>query len=210
MTLMVEGFYEKYWSGTEGDLSDFKIKWPILKNFIPLEKDRIIFDFGCGRGSILREMAVINPDARYIGVDVSETALNQARRNLPDKVFYKISDGGKIPLENESVDFVFSSEVLEHIYDVENAFSELKRILKPGGRILLTVPYHGFIKNILIIIFGFNRHFDPVGPHIRFFSKKSLFGLLNKFGFGVIKYGYYGRFYPVPHSIYVLAEKIKS
>lgn len=63
------------------------------------------------------------------------------------------------------------------------------------------------IKNLLIVLFAFNRHFNPTGSHIRFFSKKSLFGLLQKYGFKVLKYGYYGRFYPVSHSIYILAEK---
>lgn len=207
---MKEGFYEKYWSRPEGNLSDFKQKWPVLKNFIPLEKEKVILDFGCGNGAILREMAILNPEARYIGIDVSGVALEAAKKKLPATVFYKVGDGEKFPLSDKSIDFVFSSEVLEHVYDIENALSELQRVLKPGGKILLTVPYHGFIKNILITIFAFNRHFDPAGPHIRFFSKKTLFDLLNKFDFNVIKYGYYGRFYPISHSIYVLAEKIKQ
>ncbi len=204
---MEGNFYEKYWSGASEKRSDFNIKWPKLKKFIPLEKNVVILDFGCGNGAILKEMSVLNPDARYIGVDVSETGLSQARKNFPNVAFYKISDGGKIPLENESADFIFSSEVLEHVYDTENAISELQRILKPGGKILLTVPYHGFVKNILIAITNFNRHFDPAGSHIRFFSKKTLLRLLKRFNFNVIKYGYYGRFYPVSHSIWVLAAK---
>lgn len=204
---MKEGFYEKYWSGADEKRLDFNIKWPKLKKFIPLEKETIILDFGCGNGAILREMALINPEAKYVGVDVSETALEAAKKSFPLAAFYKISDIEKTPLENQSVDFIFSSEVLEHIFNVENAFSEFKRVLKPGGKILLTVPYHGFIKNILIAIFAFNNHFNPASSHIRFFSKKTLFDLLNKFGFGVIKYGYYGRFYPIPHSIWVLGER---
>jgi len=179
---MKEGFYEKYWSGAEGNMFDFKIKWPILKKFIPPEKGKTILDFGCGNGAIIKEMVAINPEAKYIGVDVSETALNQARENFPNVVFYKINDGGKIPLENGTADFIFSSEVLEHVYDTENALAELQRILKPGGKFLLTVPYHGFIKNFLIAAFSFNKHFNPAGPHIRFFSKKSLFSLLKKAG----------------------------
>ena len=135
-------------------------------------------------------------------------ALKSAAAILPDCKFYKIEDGENLPLENNSIDFVFSSEVIEHIYDIENAFLEISRILKPGGKLLLTTPYHGLIKNLLIVLFAFDKHFNPAGSHIRFFSKKSLFGLLNKFGFSVIKYGYYGRFYPVSHSIYVLAKKI--
>lgn len=200
-------FYENYWLQKKERLSDFDIKWPKLKKLIPLDDNLIILDFGCGHGLILKEMTLINPSANYIGVDVSETGLVQAKNNLPSGIFYKITDGGKIPLDDKSVDFIFSSEVFEHIYDINNAFSELKRILKPKGKILLTVPYHGFIKNILITIFNFNKHFNPTGPHIRFFSKKMLFGLLKKFGFDIINYGYYGRFYPISHSIWVLGSK---
>jgi len=206
---MENKFYENYWSEESEKLSDFSIKWPKLKQYIPLDSGITVFDFGCGHGSILKEIAKINPAASYIGVDVSENGLNQARKNLPTAVFHKINDGGRIPLEDNSVDFIFSSEVLEHVYETENAFFELSRVLKPGGKFLLTVPYHGFIKNLLIALFGFDRHFDPIGAHIRFFSKKTLFNLLNKFGFNVIKYGYYGRFWPIPHSIWVLAGKSK-
>ena len=165
-------FYENYWSGDNDQLSDFNIKWPVLKKFIPKEEGKTILDFGCGKAAVLKEMEILNPKAKYFGVDISETALKRAKNNFPSAVFYKVADGEKIPIIDKSVDFVFSSEVLEHIYDVENALSELQRILKQEGKILLTVPYHGFIKNILITIFAFNKHFDPAGSHINFFLKK--------------------------------------
>jgi len=200
-------FYENYWGGNVGYLGDFNLKWPKLKKLIPLEDNITIIDFGCGNGKILEEIKKINFKARLIGLDVSETALEQARKNLPEVKFYKINDGEKIPLKSEIADFIFSSEVIEHIYDTENAFSEMARILRPGGKILLTTPYHGLIKNLLITIFAFNKHFNPVGPHIRFFTKKTLLNLLIKNNLKPIKIGYYGRFWPISHSIYVLAQK---
>ena len=202
-------FYEKYWSDNKNEyLSDFNLKWPKLKKFISLERGAVIVDFGCGNGRVIQEMKKINPQAEYIGLDVSEMALKSAAAILPDCKFYKIEDGGNLPLENNFVDFVFSSEVIEHIYDTENAFSEISRILKPGGKLLLTTPYHGLSKNLLIVLFAFDKHFNPTGPHIRFFSKKMLFNFLEKYGFKIVKYGYYGRFFPISHSIYVLAKKI--
>jgi len=202
-------FYEKYWSDNKNEyLSDFNLKWPKLKKFIPLERGVVIVDFGCGNGRVIQEMKKINSQAEYIGLDVSEMALKSAAAILPDCKFYKIEDGGNLPLENNFVDFVFSSEVIEHIYDTENAFSEISRILKPGGKLLLTTPYHGLSKNLLIVLFAFDKHFNPTGLHIRFFSKKMLFNFLEKYGFKIVKYGYYGRFFPISHSIYVLAKKI--
>ena len=211
-------FYEKYISTHTGQLygdlglgairRQFPIWQKYFGKFLPKEKSAKIGDFGCGNGIILKTIKSINPEARLIGLDVSETALSEARITLPEAEFYKITDGGQLPLKDKIADFVFSSEVLEHIYDVENAFSEIARILKLGGRLLLTTPYHGLLKNILIALFSFNKHFNPTGPHIRFFSKRTLFSLLKKNGFEIEKYGFYGRFYPLSHSIYILAKKV--
>jgi SAM-dependent methyltransferase len=121
--------------------------------------------------------------------------------------FHEIVDGGKFPIADSSVDFVFASEIIEHVYDMENAFSEVSRVLRLGGRLLLTTPYHGFIKNLLIVLFNFDSHFSPTGPHIRFFSKKSPFSCLIKVGLKPLINGYFGRFYAIPHCMFVLAEK---
>lgn len=204
---MTKQFYENYWVGQDNYLSDFNIKWPKLKKFIPTNDNITIVDFGCGNGKILKEIKKINPKAKLIGLDVSEIALQEAKRNLPEVEFYKIIDGEKFPLNDDVADFIFSSEVVEHIYDTENAFSEIARVLKANGKILLTTPYHGFIKNLLITFFAFNKHFNPTGAHIRFFTKKTLFDLLENNGFNIEKHGYYGRFYPISHSIFVLAKK---
>ena len=128
-------FYENYWAGNDGYLGDFNLKWPKLKKFIPLKDNITIVDFGCGNGKILEEIKKINPQAKLIGLDVSGAALEQARKILPDVEFYKISDGDKIPLDAEVVDFIFSSEVIEHIYDTENAFNEMARILRPKDKL---------------------------------------------------------------------------
>ena len=59
----------------------------------------------------------------------------------------------------------------------------------------------------MLTLVGFDSHFDPMGPHVRFFSKRTLDRALRENRLVPEKWGHYGRFYPVPHSIYVLAEK---
>lgn len=201
-------FYERYWNHKSGHLADFHIKWPKLRKFVPVDKGITIVDFGCGQGAILEELKKLNPDAQYMGLDVSESALEKARERLPNVEFHLITDGEKLSLADASVDFIFSSEVIEHIYDTENALSEIARVLKPGGQVLLTTPYHGLLKNLVIVLTGFDKHFDPFGPHIRFFSKKTLLDGLRRNNLDIVKYGYYGRFYPLSHSIFVLAKKL--
>jgi ubiquinone/menaquinone biosynthesis C-methylase UbiE len=202
-------FYEKYWEDREQEhLGDFPIKWSKLNPFIPHESGIIILDFGCGAGEILSEIKKLNPKAKLIGLDVSRYALNEAKQKLPGVELYQIEDGEKVPILDDSIDFVFSSEVIEHVYDTENMVSEIHRILKPGGKLLLTTPYHGFVKNLIILLSGkFDSHFDPTGPHVRFFSKKTLIDLLEKFNLKLTNIGYYGRFLPISHSIFILATK---
>lgn len=204
----MERFYERYWSDRpDGRLGDFERKWPVLAPLIPRDAAVTILDYGCGKGDIIGEMRRLNPGARYFGVDVSETALGIARERLPGVVLHRVEDGAPVPVETGTVDFIFSSEVIEHVYDTEATFREFSRLLRSGGHVLLTTPYHGFVKNVLLVALAFDRHFNPTGPHIRFFSKRSLFKCLRDVGIEPKRHGYIGRFLPIPMSIYVLARK---
>jgi len=199
-------FYERYWRDTEV-LEDFDYKWPVLKKFIPKNEKIKILDFGCGKGKIFGEILTINPHANITGVDVSKKAITFIKNKFPKKKFYKISDGGKLPFSSQSFDFIIASDVLEHVYDTENAFLELARVLKKNGKILISVPYNGKIKNTIITLFFYDIVFDPYSPHIRFFSKRSLSGCLKKVYLKPLRWGYYGRFFPLSHGMYVVAVK---
>jgi len=203
----MEKFYERYWDVRENELDDFPLKWSKLLPHIPREKGIVILDFGCGAGHLIEEMRRVNPEARFVGVDVSHEALARAKTRCPYAEFHHVLESEQISLPSASVDFIFSSEVIEHVYDTEWMAGEMARVLRPGGRLLLTTPYHGFWKNLAIVLLGFDRHFNPTGPHVRFFSKKSLATLLEKFGVKPVSCDYYGRVHPFSHSIVVLAEK---
>jgi len=56
-------------------------------------------------------------------------------------------------------------------------------VLRPGGRILVTVPFHGRVKAALVGLLRFDAHFDPQGQHLRFFTARSLAGSLRAAGF---------------------------
>ena len=167
----VKHYYERYWQDQE-TLSDFSYKWPIIKKFIPTDKDIKILDFGCGKGAMFSEIAKINPSAALIGVDVSEKALKSARKKVQNHSFILVKEGEKLPFKENCFDFIIASDVLEHIYDTELAFKELCRVLKHNGKILISVPYYGLVKNIIIALFFFDYIYEPTTPHIRFFTKK--------------------------------------
>jgi 2-polyprenyl-6-hydroxyphenyl methylase/3-demethylubiquinone-9 3-methyltransferase len=205
---MSSPFYERYWAHRKGTrLDDFDYKWPLLAGYVPRRPGVRIMDLGCGSGELIGEMMGLTPEALFTGLDVSQSALRLAARNFPGAAYFLITDGGRFPLEDASVDFVFASEVLEHVYDTRNALSEIARVLAPGGRFLLTVPYHGFVKNLLIVLFSFDRHFDPTDAHVRFFTKKSLFACLEAAGLDVEEHHRHGRLYPISRTLLVLARK---
>lgn len=199
-------YYERYWDERK-EMGDFKIKWKSLKANLPLGEGIKFLDFGCGKGLLLSEILKINPDLEVVGADVSKTGVNFARKAIPSAKFVVLNEGEKLPFKANSFDFILAADVLEHVYDTDLIFSELVRILKPGGKIFISVPYHGMIKNIAVMFVGFDFYFNPKQPHIRFYTKNNLFNLVKEKGLKIIKNGYYGRFYPISHGMFVLAEK---
>lgn len=204
----MSNYYEHYWKRkTRDELEDLSFKWPIISGLIPKEKELVLLDYGCGNGKILSEIAKINPKSTLIGIDVSKNALKKAKKKIPDAKLYLTHDGKKLSLKPASVDFITALDVVEHIYDTPKIFSEFGRVLRPGGKILITTPYHGLLKNLIICVFGFEKIFDPTGPHIRFFTARSLTRCLKDVNLKVLSKGYYGRFFPVSRGMYLIAQK---
>lgn len=99
-----------------------------------------LVDVGAGQAP-WRELA---PDCEYIAVD-TETAAVFGMERRPDVVYY---DGVRIPIPDESVDHVLSSEVLEHVPDEHVFMAEVARILRPGGTLILTMPWSARLHHL--------------------------------------------------------------
>jgi len=203
-------FHDKWWKeGALHEGHDFKWKWPVIKRSLP-SKNSTILDFGCGEGRYIEEFLKVNP-YKIIGADISAYAIKNAKKKFPKGRFYIISgdDGEKLPFKTAKADFILAADVIEHIFDVTNFLKEMNRTLKKGGKIFISTPYYGTIKNVLLALFGFDIAFNPTWAHIRFFTKRSLSKLLEKNGFEILDYGQYGRFKPLSMGMYFVAKKIK-
>lgn len=100
-------------------------------------------DFGCADGGYDEEMLARGLDA-VSGVDVEESRIAEAkRRNLPN-ADYTAFDGMTLPFEDASFDGTFMNEVFEHVADEMRALSEIFRVLKPGGVLVLISPNRWF------------------------------------------------------------------
>lgn len=113
-----------------------------------------------------------------------------------------------LPFKDEQFEEIVSDQAFEHLINIKQLIRECRRILKPNGRIEITVPYHGTLKNLLIALLYFDFHYDPVRDHIRFFTKNSLSSLIRYGGGFTIKHiKYNGRIKWFANTITIYASK---
>jgi SAM-dependent methyltransferase len=140
-------------------------------------------DLGGGDGRLGAELAA----EELTVADVSTVALERARRRLPDAVTVPLEPDAPLPLPDSHFDLVLCADVLEHVHDVQLLLSEARRVLRPSGRLALATPAHGRATGIDVLARGFERRFDPLSPHIRFLTRRSLGRLLDAMGFDDVK-----------------------
>ena len=119
----------------------------LIRPLLPVPCGHLV-DFGCGNGAQTLQFA--GDCDRLTGVDVSEEFLTEFRREisvrgLEDRVEAVAAGGGPIPLPDGSADVVTSFTVLEHVPDEMAALREMRRILRPGGKMIITVPNRWWI-----------------------------------------------------------------
>jgi SAM-dependent methyltransferase len=178
-------YYDRYWA--EGDkhtgrragyAENFrKFMSAMLSPGMPHQRG---LEAGCGDASFTPEFAQYFRETH--AVDISEAQVQQNRVAHP-KIHFQQHDLSKpLPYADGFFDAVWCSEVLEHLFDPLYALREFNRVLAPGGQLLVTVPYHGTFKNVMISLFKWDHHFDPEYPHVRFFTKNSLGRIAEKAG----------------------------
>jgi SAM-dependent methyltransferase len=129
-----------------------------------------ILDVGCGTGANLLMLSKYG-DAE--GVDVSEDALAFCRERGLEKV--KLGAGEELPYEDGSFDLVTAFDVVEHMDDDLAGLTEMRRVLRPGGRVLLFVPAFMFLWGLQ----------DDVSNHRRRYRLPELRRVLEQAGFEV-------------------------
>jgi 2-polyprenyl-3-methyl-5-hydroxy-6-metoxy-1,4-benzoquinol methylase len=137
-----------------------------------------VLDLGCGDGAFAAELLAAGCEVTM--ADVAEQALRRARVRAPEAEAVKLADGEPLPFAEDAFDVVWAGEVLEHVADVVGLLAEVRRVLRWGGRLLVTTPWHGRI------VVATDAHFDPRSDHLRFFSARTLRAMLGDAGFDQI------------------------
>jgi ubiquinone/menaquinone biosynthesis C-methylase UbiE len=145
-----------------------------------------VLDLGSGAGEFSAQLAAAG--ATPIAVDVAAEALRRAGERVPglDARLWRADE--PLPVQDASVDVVWAGEVIEHVVDVAPWLSEVRRVLRPGGTLLLTTPDHGpgTLLALALSPRRFAAHFEPRSDHVRFYSRRTLGELLDDLGFDVL------------------------
>jgi SAM-dependent methyltransferase len=159
----------------------------------------VIIDVGCGDGSVLAVAARDIPAHRFAGLDWSAAAVQRARAKGLTVLRAGVDPPG-LPIADGAADVVIMSEVIEHLVDPDRAMAEVRRVLRPGGSLLLSTPNLAAWYNRGLLAFGFQPVFSEVSlrgvygrpgrvvaGHLRLFTRRALAEFLAASGFRCVR-----------------------
>jgi 2-polyprenyl-3-methyl-5-hydroxy-6-metoxy-1,4-benzoquinol methylase len=188
----VSDYHESLWEALpEGvDPSDLELRLTFLleharAGLTPGRTPGRVLDVGCGEGRFAAELA--RAGFPVIGVDVAEEPLRRARARYPDMDLdlRVVPVCGPWPLDDACFDVVWAGETIEHVADTAGWLSEVRRVLRSAGSLLLSTPAHGRLSMLMLASSrrSLDAHFDPRSDHLRFYTRRTLARLLQDFGF---------------------------
>lgn len=187
---------------------------PILWPVVTRELDRLgltdkrVFDLGCGNGATADMLHRRGFDA--VGVDPSPSGIEQAKRAFPELRLELGSTDDDLAARYGTFPVIVSLEVIEHCYSPRRFAQVSFELLQRGGTLILSTPYHGYLKNLAISLLDkWDSHHTVLweGGHIKFFSPATLRTVLAEQGFVDIRFVRVGRIPPLAMSMIAIARK---
>jgi 2-polyprenyl-3-methyl-5-hydroxy-6-metoxy-1,4-benzoquinol methylase len=188
--MVMRNYHESLWEGVpEGsDPPGLDVRRAFLLEHLKAHDahggpPRRALDVGCGEGRFTAALA--HAGLTVVGVDVAEEPLRRARARHPALDLRIVPVEGPWPLPDASFDVVWAGETIEHVADTQGWLSEVRRVLRSGGSLLLSTPAHGRLAMLGLALSArkFDAHFDPRADHLRFYTRRTLERLLGDFGF---------------------------
>lgn len=120
-----------------------------------------LLEIGFGNGGHVEELFLINQSIHYSGVELSKRMVREGKKNCKElirsgKVKFYHTDGNTIPLQENSIDVVFSVNTIYFWENVSAYLDEINRVLVPGGQIILTFGAKSFMETLSFTRHGFS------------------------------------------------------
>lgn len=185
----LQSIHEDDWRNRKSDYAvlrkdrDVLERMELLVEFIKRLRPGKVLDIGCGSGYLGHLIKKINSNIAFTGFDISEYAIGLAQSY--DRVYLLDIDKEDIPENSGHFDMVVCADVLEHIYDVDHCLNEIKRVLKPDGKAVITTPNFSYWKYRIICVLGGIPNILKDPRHIRTFNHDFLSNKCHGEDFGV-------------------------
>lgn len=149
-----------------------------------------ILDIGSADGTFTEVIANQSGAKKVIGIDILKNSVKYANQRFKKdkRLEFLVADAHKLPFKSNRFEAVFCLEALEHIFDPQKVLFEIKRVLKPGGYVIILVPTDSLLFKILwwIVLHTWGRHWQET--HVQSFEQQgSLAKTIEKAGFRIEK-----------------------
>lgn len=164
-----------------------------------------ILEVGCGSG-IHAKALLDSKKIKYSGIDISKGMIDETRERLRghQDIFLKVSDGEHLPYKDNTFDGVFFCSSLHHMPQPDKVIREIKRVLRPGGRLALMEPNKYFIKNYL------EARLKPVEKNVLLMKIKNFKRWAEESNLKVLESSYFIYTPPVPRILIEIYDKIDA
>lgn len=208
---MVNAVTEYGW-GTDTEPESCGYITPKVLALLSHYKAHRVCDLGSGNGALAGELK--RAGHAVVGVEYAADGIRVSEEKHPDLNFYNlgVQDDPLLVRKVEGVfDAVVSTEVVEHLFSPHQLPRFARGLLDTGGIFIVTTPYHGYIKNLALSLFGkWDHHHTALwhGGHIKFWSQATLTKLLEDNGFEVIAFYGVGRLPLLWKSMVLVAKAV--
>lgn len=143
-------------------------------------------DVGCASGFMTNEIMQVFPQAKYHGIDTYERAINFGKKMYP-QINFKVASAEKLPFKDNSFDLVLFYETIEHVEDPLKSLTEIRRVLKSKGKLILTMDSGNWLFRLVWFIWEKTSGKVWQGAHLHPFNHRSLEKIIKKAKFRIKK-----------------------
>lgn len=151
--------------------------YPVMLQKIILSYGYKVLDVGCGTGELMSQVILEDSSREVVGIDLSEEMIKVAKMKIKDKGKLILGDAENLPFQDNYFDIVYCNDSFHHYPQPMKALSEMNRVLKVGGTLIIGDCYQkGILRYIMNIFMKFGQEGD-----VKLYSEKEMKNMLSQY-----------------------------